>query len=188
MAMALGLVLGNKPDLTGHCGAGRLRPHRSRSKLARLSGPLLLVIAALGIVAALFRTQLGPADRAVLPRRLGVVIGLSEEAIPLLKRLAVDLPRGSTLGGADRELRQTRSSSRAALWAPAWWSATWIRPARSGSLVLRQNRFKVEALFFKVKALYVVSTDVPANLALAERFREIAPTRPAPTATIRRRG
>ena len=34
-------------------------------------------------------------------------------------------------------------------------------------LVLRQNRFKVEAL-------YVVSTDVPANLAWAKQFREIA--------------
>ena len=74
-------------------------------QVARLSGPLLLVITALGIVTALFRTQL---DRLIVrfSRALVVVIGLSEEAIPLLKRLAEDLPRGSTLGRADRELRQ----------------------------------------------------------------------------------
>ena len=61
--------------------------------MARLFGPMLLVITALGIVATLFRAQL---DRLVVrfSRSSVVLIGLSDEAVPLLRRLADDLRAG----------------------------------------------------------------------------------------------
>src|SRR5918999_940424 len=68
---------------------------------------LLLGITALGIVAALFRAEL---DRLVvlLARSLVVVVGLSVDAIPVIRRLAHDLPRRTVLAvlvsGADHPL------------------------------------------------------------------------------------
>ena len=164
MAMALGLVLGNKPDFTGHCDeSGFTAP--LALQVARLSGPLLLVITALGIVTALFRTQL---DRLIVrfSRALVVVIGLSEEAIPLLKRLAENLPRGTTLAvlienSDDPLTKQARTLGARVV------VCNLDKDSAIRVLVLRQNRFKVDAL-------YVVSTDVPANLAWAKQFREIA--------------
>ena len=163
-AMALGLVLGNSPSFTGHCGAeGFTAP--LALQVARLSGPLLLVITALGIVTALFRTQL---DRLIVrySRSLVVVIGLSEVAIPLLKRLADNLPRGSTLAvlieNSDNSLSKQARTLGARVVVCNLDKASAIRV-----LVLRQNRFKV-------RALYVMTTDVPANLAWAKQFREIA--------------
>ena len=65
-------------------------------QVARLFGPLLLVITALGIAATLFRAQL---DRLVVrfARSIVVMVGLSEEALPLVRRLATDLPRRTVL-------------------------------------------------------------------------------------------
>ncbi len=164
MAMALGLVLGNKPDFTGHCDESSFTAPLAL-QVARLSGPLLLVITALGIVTALFRTQL---DRLIVrfSRALVVVIGLSEEAIPLLKRLAENLPRGTTLAvlienSDDPLTKQARTLGARVV------VCNLDKDSAIRVLVLRQNRFKVDAL-------YVVSTDVPANLAWAKQFREIA--------------
>ena len=94
LAIALGLLLGSTPTFVGACATGQ--PYPLALQLARLFGPLLLVITALGIVATLFRAQL---DRLVVrfARSLVVVVGLSEEAIPVLRRLADDLPRRTVL-------------------------------------------------------------------------------------------
>ena len=140
MAMALGLVLGNKPDFTGHCDESSFTAPLAL-QVARLSGPLLLVITALGIVTALFRTQL---DRLIVrfSRALVVVIGLSEEAIPLLKRLAENLPRGTTLAvlieNSDNPLTKQARTLGARVVVCNLDKASAIRV-----LVLRQNRFKV---------------------------------------------
>jgi hypothetical protein len=64
--------------------------------MARLFGPMLLVITALGIVATLFRAQL---DRLVVrfSRSSVVLIGLTDEAVPLLCRLAEEVPGRAVL-------------------------------------------------------------------------------------------
>jgi hypothetical protein len=89
----LALPLGNAPTFTGVC---ENQPFPLAVQVARLFGPLLLVITALAIAAALFRAQL---DRLVVrfSRSLIVMVGLTEEALPLVRRLASDLPRGTVL-------------------------------------------------------------------------------------------
>jgi hypothetical protein len=180
LAIALGLLLGSTPTFVGACATGQ--PYPLALQLARLLGPLLLVITALGIVAALFRAQL---DRLVvrLARSLVVVVGLSEDAIPVLRRLAHDLPRRTVLAvlvsDADHPLTNLTRAIGARVVVCDLEDTSAIRV-----LVLRQNRFKV-------KALYVISEDVSANLAWARQFHDIADasglpdTEPPPRITAR---
>ena len=137
-------------------------------QVARLFGPLLLVITALGIAAMLFRAQL---DRLVVrfSRSVVVMVGLSEEALPLVRRLTTDLPRRTVLAVfvADESplVKLTRQIGARVVVCD-------LDDTRSlRVLVLRQRRFKV-------RALYLVSADVSTNLTLARRFRDIADTGP----------
>ena len=163
LAMALGLLLGATPTFVGACATDQ--PYPLALQLARLLGPLLLVITALGIVATLFRAQL---DRLVVrfARSLVVVVGLSEDAVPVIRRLAHDLPRRTVLAvlvsDADHPLTNLTREIGARVVLCDLESTSAIR-----ALVLRQNRFKVQAL-------YVISADVSANLAWARQFRDIA--------------
>ncbi len=163
LAIALGLLLGSTPTFVGQCANGGAYP--LGLQVARLFGPMLLVITALGIVATLFRAQL---DRLIVrfSRSSVVLIGLTEEAVPLLRRLADDLPRRAVLAvlveDADHPLTKLARNIGARVVVCDLEKASAIR-----TLVLRRNRFKV-------LALYVVSADVSANLAWARQFRDIA--------------
>ena len=163
LAIALGLLLGSAPTFVGACATGQ--PYPLALQLARLLGPLLLVITALGIVATLFRAQL---DRLVVrfARSLVVVVGLSQEAIPVLRRLAGDLPRRTVLAvlvpDADHPLTKLTRDIGARVVGCDLEDEGAIRV-----LVLRNNRFKVQGLF-------VISDDIPANLGWARTFRDIA--------------
>jgi hypothetical protein len=126
LAIALALLLGNAPTFSGVC---ENVPFPLAVQVARLFGPLLLVITALGIAATLFRAQL---DRLVarFSRSVVVMVGLSEEALPLVRRLATDLPRRTVLAvfvAGERPLvkltRQIGAGS---------WSATWTTPGPCG--------------------------------------------------------
>jgi hypothetical protein len=179
LAMALALLLGDAPTFTGLCAN---RPLLPAVQVARLFGPLLLVITALGIAATLFRAQLDRLVVRFLARSLVVVVGLSDEALPLVRRLAGDLPRRTVLTvlvAAESPLvRLTRQlGARVVVCDPD--DARALR-----SLVRRKRRFPVQAL-------YLVSADVSANLAWARQFRDLAdddrptPTEPPPRITAR---
>ncbi len=176
LAIALGLLLGATPTFIGACANGQ--PYPPALQLARLLGPLLLVITALGIAAALFRARL---DRLAVrfARSLVVVVGLSEDAIPVLRRLAHDLPRRTVLAvlvsDADHPLTMLTRDIGARVVVCDMEDTSTIR-----GLVLRQNRFKVHAL-------YVISEDVSANLAWARQFRDIADATGLPDANPRPR-
>jgi hypothetical protein len=163
LAIALGLLLGSTPTFVGACDNGQ--PYPLALQLARLLGPLLLVITALGIVAALFRTRL---DRLAVrfARKLVVVVGLSEDAIPVLRRLADDLPRRTALAvfvsHAEHPLTNLTRDIGARVVVCDIEDDGGLRV-----LLLRQSRFKVQAL-------YVISDDVAANLAWARQFHDIA--------------
>ena len=163
LAIALALLLGNAPSFTGAC---ENLPLPLALQAGRLFGPLLLVITALGIAATLFRAQL---DRLVVrfSRSLVVVVGLNEEALPLVRRLATDLPRRTVLTvlvtGESPLVRLTRQIGARVVVCDL------DDPRALRVLVLRKHRFKVQAL-------YLVSADVSANLSWARRFRDIADT------------
>ena len=95
-----------------------------------------------------------------------VLIGLSDEAVPLLRRLADDLPRGTTLAVLVEDSDHPLTKLARNIWRPGRGLQSG-QEQRDPDLVLRRNRFKVHAL-------YVVSADVPANLAWARQFRDIA--------------
>ncbi|HLL63929.1 MAG TPA: hypothetical protein VK401_12835, partial [Propionibacteriaceae bacterium] len=178
LAIALALLLGNAPSFTGAC---ENLPLPLALQAGRLFGPLLLVITALGIAATLFRAQL---DRLVVrfSRSLVVVVGLNEEALPLVRRLATDLPRRTVLTvlvtGESPLVRLTRQIGARVVVCDL------DDPRALRVLVLRKHRFKVQAL-------YLVSADVSANLSWARRFRDIADTsqvsstEPPPRSTAR---
>lgn len=170
LAVALALLLGDAPTYTGVCAN---RPLIPALQVARLFGPLLLVITALGIAAALFRAQLDRLVVRFVARSLVVVVGLSEEALPLVRRLASDLPRRTVLAvlvaGEGPLVKLTRQiGARVVVCDPD--DARALRV-----LMLRKHRFAVQAL-------YLVSADVSANLAWAQRFRDLSDgSRPSPT-------
>ena len=163
LAIALALLLGNAPSFTGACAN---LPLPLAVQAARLFGPLLLVITALGIAATLFRARL---DRLVVrfSRSLVVVVGLSGEALPLVRRLATDLPRRTVLtvlvAGESPLVRLTRQIGARVVVCDV------DDPRALRVLMLRKHRFKVQAL-------YLVSSDVSANLSWARRFRDVADT------------
>ena len=65
-------------------------------QLARLFGPLLLVIAALGIVTSIFRAQSDRFQVRFAPS-LVVLVGLTDDAMPLFARLSAEREPGTTL-------------------------------------------------------------------------------------------
>ncbi len=179
LTMALGLLLGATPTIDGLC---RGEAYPLALQLGRLLGPLLLLVTALGVAARLFRTQL---DRLAVRSSpaLAVVVGLSDEALPLVRRLAADLPGRTRLAvlvpdpegplvGLTRRL-----GGRVVACDPTDAAALRL-------LTVRRRRFKV-------RALYLVSADVSANLAWAEQFQAVANAaepvadQPPPRMTVR---
>lgn len=134
-------------------------------QVARLSGPLLLVIATLGIVATLFRMQYDRL-RVRYSRSLVLLVGLSEDALPLLRRLSADREKGTTL----------------AVFADDAGNAL-IKIAREyGARVVVTDLTNLDVLGslltsrhgFKVRTFYAVSADVTVNLRWAAQLRQIA--------------
>ncbi len=136
-------------------------------QLTRLLGPLLVVIAALGIVTAVFRSTY---DRIRVRYATGVVVlvGLADDALPLLRRLSVDRESRTTLavlvGDAGHPL---------------------IKTARDlGARVVIVDRAQTETLrslltsgsAFKVRSCYAVSADVADNLRWAAQMKAVADT------------
>lgn len=162
LALALGLLLGASPTFTGVCAG---QPFSSALQVGRLFGPLLLVTTALGIAATIFRAQL---DRLLVrfARSLVVVVGLSDEVLPLLRRLAQDRPAGTTLvvlgPEADGSLTRLARTLGARVVLTDLDDLRLLR-----TLVVRRGRFTVQAL-------YVVSANASVNLAWARRFRQLA--------------
>jgi hypothetical protein len=160
LGIALGLLLGNAPSFSGVCETLPLA-----AQVARIFGPLLVVFTAYRIAVAVFRRQL---DRLVVwfARSLVVVVGLGAEAVPLVRRLAHDLPKRTKLAvlvaDGKRPPLELPPKSRVRVVVTDLENQNAIR-----ALVLRQDRFKVQAL-------YVVSADVLANLSWARRFRDLA--------------
>ncbi len=108
---------------------------------ARLLGPLLLVVTALGVLATLFRSQ---RDRLSvrLGRQVVLVVGLAPDTLGLIRRLALDRPRGTVVAvvadaaesGLIRAVR--RAGARVVAADPA-------DPAALEVLLTRRHRLKV---------------------------------------------
>ena len=110
LTFALNLLVGNIQE----CSVGPdARPAPLALQLPRLLGPLLLVIAAFGIVASIFRAQ---SDRILvrLSRSVVVLVGLTRDAMPLVRRLSTEREADTTLavlvsdpGNREAPLRRT---------------------------------------------------------------------------------
>ena len=158
LTWSLNLVGGN----VSSCGPGA---YPLALQLARLSGPLLLVIAALGIAAAVSRNQYDRI-RVRYARSLVLLVGLDEDAVPLLRRLAADRERGITLAVfvTDPAAPLVRAARDRGARVVA------VDPTSSDnlrSLLTSRGRFKV-------LAVYAASDETAVNLRWAERLRSVA--------------
>jgi hypothetical protein len=160
LTWALNLVGGSVQP--GTCGGTPMS-----LQVARLFGPLTLVIAALGIVATIFQSQYDRL-RVRYAQSLVVLIGLTEDAVPLLRRLSGELNSRTTLAvmveDAGNPLVKQARDFGARVVVCDLDDAVGLR-----ILVTSRSRFKV-------RALYAVSADVSVNLAWAARFRTMADT------------
>lgn len=133
---------------------------------ARLFGPLLVLLTALGVLAVLFRNQ---RDRLSVRfgRRLVVAVGLTSESLGFLRRLAADRQRGTVL----TVLTETGD-------------AALVRAVRSfgGRVVTVSAEPDVRALEvlltagrrLKINAAYLLTQDTEVNLAWATALRQVA--------------
>jgi hypothetical protein len=162
LTFALNLIVGNVQECYTDPNAPAFPPSL---QLARLFGPLLLVIAALGIVTSIFRAQ---SDRVQVrfSTSLVTLVGLTDDAMPLLRRLSADREPGTTL---------------AVLVAGS--GNTLIKSARDlGARVVvcdLENTAGLRGLLtssgkFKVRSLYAVAPDVALNMRWAAQFRAVA--------------
>jgi hypothetical protein len=136
-----------------------------------LLGPLLLVIAAFGIVASIFRAQ---SDRILvrLSRSLVVLVGLTRDAMPLVRRLSTEREADTTLAVLVSDPGNPLIKSVRNLGARvAVCDVTNLGALRS--LLTTRGRFKV-------RSCYAVAADVAENLRWAAQLREVADSsRPA---------
>ena len=168
LTFALNLLVGNIQE----CSVGPdARPAPLALQLPRLLGPLLLVIAAFGIVASIFRAQ---SDRIVvrLSRSLVVLIGLTRDAMPLVRRLSTEREADTTLAVLVSDPGNPLIKSVRNLGARvAVCDVTNLGALRS--LLTTRGRFKV-------RSCYAVAPDVAENLRWAAQLREVADSsRPA---------
>jgi hypothetical protein len=160
LAWALGMVLGGFPSLDKACTVIPLA-----LQVGRLFGPLLLVVTALGIVATIFRTQ-SDLIRVRYAASLVVLVGLTDDAMPLLRRLLSEASRRTTVAvlvedAANPLVKMARDlGSRVVV-------CDLDRARMLQVLLIRQARLKA-------RALYLVSSDASANLAWARQFRQVA--------------
>ena len=160
LTFALNLIGGNVADCEP--GATTFPP---ALQLTRLLGPLLLVIAALGIVTSLFRNQYDRI-RVRYSTALVLLVGLTDEAMPLLRRLSVDRESGTTLAVLVEDSGNPL-----------------IKTARDqGARVVLVDLDQTEILrglltsrgTFKIRSFYAVSPDVAENLRWAAQLRAVA--------------
>ncbi len=160
LTFALNLIGGNvaacEPDSTTFPPA---------LQLTRLLGPLLLVIAALGIVTSVFRNSYDRI-RVRYASSLVLLVGLTDEALPLLRRLSVERESGTTLAVLVDEGGNPLIATARDLGARV-------------VLVDREQTGVLRALLtsrgtFKIRSFYAVSSDVAENLRWAAQLRTVA--------------
>ena len=156
LTWALNLVVGGVNDSCGY---------PLGLQVARLFGPLLLVITGLGVLATLFRSQ---RDRLSVrfARQVQVVVGLGPETLGLIRRL-------DESAGPRTAVAVLTMSADAAL----------IKSARDhGGAVVVVDPGDARALTvlltagrrFKVRGAYLMSADATVNLRWAQQLREVA--------------
>jgi hypothetical protein len=156
LARALNLVVGGVNDTCGFPLA---------LQTARLLGPLLLVITALGVLATLFRSQ---RDRLAVRagRRVVLVVGLAPETTGMISRLAEDRAPGTVVAvvAGTAESGLLRSARRAG----ARIIALDVADTRALQVLLVRRRL------LKVTEAQLLSGDTAVNLGWAAALRELA--------------
>jgi hypothetical protein len=164
LTWALGLIVGSVADpfgTTSGCPTG----YPLAVQIARLFGPLLLVIAALGIVTTVFQAQ-NDRLRVRFASSLVILVGLSEDALGLLRRLAGGLGRRTTLAVLVRDPGNPQLKVARDIGARVV-TCDLDDPVALPSLLTSKGKFKV-------RTLYAVSADVSENLKWAAQFRAVA--------------
>jgi hypothetical protein len=141
------------------------RPLPLALQLPRLTGPLLLVVAAFGIMASIFRSQ---TDRLLVRFRgsLVVLVGLTDDAMPLIRRLITQREAHTTLAVLVNDPGNLLIKS--------------VRGLRARVVVCDVgNRGALRSLLtprgkFKVRSFYAVDADAAENLRWAAQLRAVA--------------
>lgn len=175
LTFALNLLVGNIQQ----CYVGsEVLPAPLALQLPRLFGPLLLLIAAFGIVASISRAQ---SDRLLVrfSRSLVVLVGLTQDAMPLVRRLSSQREADTTFAVLVSDPGNVLIKSARNLGARVVVSDV-KNLAALRSLLTSRGRFKV-------RSFYAVAADVAENLRWAAQLRAVADsTRPARTNTAPR--
>jgi hypothetical protein len=134
-------------------------------QLPRLTGPLLLVIAAFGIMASIFRSQ---TDRLLVrfSGSLVILVGLADDAMPLIRRLITQREADTTLAVLVTDPGNLLIKSARSLGARVVVCDVANRGALRSLLTARGR--------FKVRSLYAVAADVAENLRWAAQLRAVA--------------
>ncbi len=134
-------------------------------QLPRLTGPLLLVIAAFGIMASIFRSQ---TDRLLVrfSGSLVVLVGLADDAMPLIRRLITQRQADTTLAVLVADPGNRLIKSARSLGARVVVCDIANRGALRSLLTARGR--------FKVRSFYAVAVDVAENLRWAAQLRAVA--------------
>jgi RyR domain len=143
------------------------RPLPLALQLPRLTGPLLLVVAAFGIVASIFRSQ---TDRFLVrfSGSLVVLVGLTDDAMPLIRRLLSQRETDTTLAILVTDPGNPLIKSARGLRARVVVCDVDNRGALR-SLLTRRGKFKV-------RSFYPVAADAAENLRWAAQLRAVADT------------
>ncbi|MFL6047085.1 MAG: RyR domain-containing protein [Propionibacteriaceae bacterium] len=162
LTYALNLLVGNIREC--YVG-GDLRPAPLALQLPRLFGPLLLVIAAFGIVASISRSQ---SDRLLVrfSRSLVVLVGLTQDSMPLVRRLSTQREADTTFAVLVSDpgnvlIKSTRNLGARVVVCDV------KNLAALRSLLTSRGRFNV-------RSFYAVAADVAENLRWASQFRTVA--------------
>jgi hypothetical protein len=158
LAYTLQLVIGNTIE---ECPG----PPSLALQTARLSGPLIVLIAAIGVLATLFAARLQRL-RVRSSRHLIVVVGLASDTANLVRRLTITRPPRTVVavlasGTADSRLLRSVQE--------AGGSVVTVHPTdeRALDVLLTAGRR------FKVRAAYLMSADVNLNLRWAKQLRMV---------------
>lgn len=166
LTFALNLIVGSVAE----CEPGQ--PFPLAIQVGRLFGPLLLVSAAVGIVTSVFRAW-SDRQRVRLSRALVVLVGLTDDAMPLLRRLAAERDGPATLCVLVDDAGNALIKAARDLGARVVVCSADNTAALQSLLTSRRT--------FKVRAFYAVSADVTVNLRWAAQLRTVADSTPAST-------
>jgi hypothetical protein len=160
LTFALNLIVGNNAQT---CDAGK--PFPLALQLARLTGPLLLVVAAFSILASIFRAQ---TDRLLVgfSGSLVVLVGLIDDAMPLIRRLSTQREADTTLAVLVTDPGNMLIKSARGLGARVVVCDVDHLGALRSLLTVRRR--------FKVRSFYAVAADVAENLRWAAQLRAVA--------------